>query len=204
MDRLFKYINPKRVVDIGANIGNFSKQILNKFPNCESIMVEANPYCEPYLLQTNIPYEIKALSNRKGHRELFIEKQNNIGTGASFYKENTQWYSEGMYTTVTTNTVTLDEQKYFTDNSIDLLKLDVQGSELDILEGGSDTLARSEYVLIETSLTNYNQDAPLADKIIDKMLSSNFSIIDIVEYHMYNGIIFQLDFLFKNNSIYLL
>lgn len=203
MDRLFKYINPKRVVDIGANIGNFSKQIINKFPGCESIMVEANPYCEPYLIQTNIPYEIKALSNKKAQKELFVEKQNTVGTGASFYKENTQWYSEGLYTTITTTTTTLDEQKYFIDHPIDLLKLDVQGSELDILEGGNNTVARSEYVLIETSLTNYNQDAPLADKVVDKMLFNNFSIVDIIEYHVHNGIIFQLDFLFKNNSVYL-
>ena len=204
MDKLFRYINPKTVIDVGANIGEFTTQILHKFPECQCMMVEANPYCEPYLKQNTQPYQIIALSDKEGYKELFIEKENKIGTGASIYKENTKWYSEGMYNTITVPTSTLDLQEYFKGRKIDLLKLDVQGSELDILNGGEKTLQRTNFVLAETSLTNYNENAPLIDSIIDKMLSCNFTIVDVIEYRSFNGIIFQLDILFKSNSVYLL
>ena len=197
MDKLFRYINPKTVVDVGANVGDFTTQIVSKFPTCQCMMIEANPYCEPFLKKSTQPYQIIALSDKEGYRELFVEKQNKTGTGASIYKENTQWYSEGMYDTVTVPTSTLDTQEYFRDKEIDLLKLDVQGSELDILNGGEKTLQRTNFVLAETSLTAYNQEAPLIDKVIDKMLECNFRIVDIIEYRSFNEIIFQLDILFK-------
>ena len=199
MERLFKYINPLTVVDVGANVGEFTNQLSKVFPQCEFVMVEANPYCEPYLKEVGKPYELVALSNQEGQKGLFIEKQNNIGTGASLYKENTQWYSEGMYDIINVPLSTLDVKNYFGTRNIDLLKLDVQGSELDILNGGTQTLERTDYILIETSLTYYNQNAPLIDEIVDKMLSTNFRIVDIIEYRKFNDIIFQLDILFKNN-----
>lgn len=199
MDRLFEYINPKRVVDIGAHVGEFTKQIYYKFPTCEIKMVEANPNCEPYLRLLGKPYDIVALSDKEGYAQLFIEKINNIGTGASLYKENTEWYSEGKYETVTVPTTTLDSKNYFENQTIDLVKLDVQGAELDILNGGEKTLERTQFALIETSLVEYNQGAPMIDKIVDKMKEYKFNIIDIIEYHTYNGLIFQLDILFKRN-----
>ena len=65
MDKLFKYINPKRVLDIGANVGDFSKKIYFRFPKCEIIMIEANPNCKPYLQLLEIPYQLIGVSDKK-------------------------------------------------------------------------------------------------------------------------------------------
>ena len=197
MDKLFKYVNPKTVLDIGAHIGDFTKQVYYNFPTCEVMMVEANPNCESYLRLLGKPYEIIALSDKETHKLFYIEKGNSIGTGASLYKENTVWYQEGKYDTLNIPTYTLDSRNYFENKKIDLLKLDVQGSELDILNGGPKTLERTQFALIETSLVEYNQGAPMIDKIIDKMKEYKFNITDILEYHLHNGIIFQLDMLFS-------
>jgi len=131
-------------------------------------MVEANPNCEPYLRLLGKPYEIVALSDKEGYADLYIEKINPVATGASLYKENTDWYGEGKYKTVTVPTKTLDSYNYFDEAPIDFIKLDVQGAELDILNGGEKTIKNTEHVLIEVSLVEYNQGAPLIDKIIDK------------------------------------
>lgn len=202
MEKLFKYINPKTVLDIGANVGEFSKKVYHKFPGSEIIMIEANPNCEQYLNALGHYYEIVGLSNTSTLKELYIENINPVGTGASFYKENTKWYDEGKYDRVPVRTTTLDSKNYFKDKSIDLLKLDVQGSELDILNGGIQTLTRTQFALIETSLTEYNQGAPMIDKIIDKMKQYQFNIVDIIEYHVFEGLIIQLDVLFEKNTLY--
>jgi FkbM family methyltransferase len=197
MDKLFKYINPSRAIDVGAHVGEFTKQIYYNFPECKIVMVEANPNCEPHLRLLGKSYDIVALSDKEGYGNLHIEKTNLTPTGASLYKENTEWYSEGKYEIITVPTSTLDIKNYFENQQIDLLKLDVQGAELDILNGGEKTLQRTQYALIETSLLEYNQNAPLIDRVVDKMKEYGFYIVDIIEYHKYNNIIFQLDILFK-------
>ena len=166
-------------------------------------MVEANPSCEPYLKQLNQPYEIVALSDKQGYADLYVETINPIATGASLYKENTDWYGEGKYKTITVPTKTLDSCNYFNNEPIDLIKIDVQGAELDILKGGKKTIQNTRYVLAEVSLVEYNQGAPLIGDVIDKMKEYRFNISDIMKYHsfpsLYGGAIFQLDVFFKNS-----
>lgn len=201
MDKLFRYITPERAIDIGAHVGNFTKKLYYNFPKCSIVMVEANPHCESNLRLLGKPYEIVALSNKTGYANLYVETINPVATGASLYKENTDWYAEGKYETITVPTKTLDECNYFEGQPIDFIKIDVQGSELDILNGGENTIKNTEYVLIEASLVEYNQGAPLVGDIVDKMKEYGFYILDIVEYHsfahLYGGAIFQLDILFK-------
>ena len=165
-------------------------------------MVEANKNCEPYLRLLSKPYDIVALSDKEGTAELYVEKVNPIATGASLYKETTEWYGEGKYEIQTINSATLDSRNYFNGEQVDFVKLDVQGAELDILKGGEKTIKNTKYVLIEASLVEYNQGAPLVGEIVDKMREYGFCILDITEYHsfpqLYGGAIFQLDLFFQN------
>ncbi len=201
MDKLFRYIEPKRLIDIGAHVGNFTKEVNYSFPLCEFMMVEANKNCEPYLRLLGKPYDIVALSDKEGTAELYVEKINPVATGASLYKENTEWYGDGKFDIQTVQTTTLDNRNYFDGAPIDLIKIDVQGAELDILNGGAKTIKNTQFVLIETSLVEYNQGAPMIGDIMDKMKSYGFGVEDILEYHsfshLYGGAIFQLDVLFQ-------
>jgi len=201
--KLINYSKPKRFLDIGAHTGDFTKSITQLAPECQAIMVEANPNCEPYIQKLNHGYEILALSNKQGKAELFVEKANVIGTGASLYKENTEWYSEGKFEKVEVELDTLDNRKYFADEIIDLIKIDTQGSELDILLGGRSTIMRSKYVLIEVSVNEYNLKAPLINQIVPVMKQYGFYIEDILDYLFLNkNNISQMDFFFKNSYIF--
>jgi FkbM family methyltransferase len=166
-------------------------------------MVEANPSCEPHLRLLNQPYEIVALSDKEGYADLYVETINPVATGASLYKENTEWYGEGKYKTIKVPTKTLDSCNYFNNESIDLIKIDVQGAELDILSGGRSTIMRSNYVLIEVSTIEYNVKAPLMDEIVPVMKSYGFYIEDILDYlKPSKKQITQMDLLFKNSYIF--
>lgn len=201
--KLINYSNPKRLLDIGAHVGDFTNNIVRLAPNCDAIMVEANPNCEPYLQKSKFGYDMVALSNKQGKAELFVEKANAIGTGTSLYRENTEWYADGKFEKVEVELDTLDNRSYFADEVIDLVKMDVQGAELDILEGGRKTITRSKYVLIETSLIVYNQGAPMIDAIVPKMKEYGFYMEDIVDYlKLSSNQIAQMDILFKNSYMY--
>ena len=50
-----------------------------------------------------------------------------------------------------------------------LLKLDVQGAELDVLAGASRVLEATEFVVMEVSFLEYNKGAPDFRRTIDAM-----------------------------------
>lgn len=202
-NRLIHYVRPKKCLDIGAHVGDFAENILKASPDCELIAIEANPNCEPYLNKKKLRYEMLALGAQPGTADFFIEAENEIGTGASLYKENTQWYEGDKSKTISVTVDTLDNRSYFGDEVIDLVKMDVQGAEFDILNGGRKTIMRSNYALLEVSLLQYNIGAPQMPAVVAKMKEYSFHIEDILDYQrLQDGTIFQLDILFKNKYIY--
>ena len=54
----------------------------------------------------------------------------------------------------------------------DLIKMDVQGAELDIIKGGLDIINNAKYLIVELQDTEYNRGAPLAATTI-KFLEEN-------------------------------
>ena len=62
-----------------------------------------------------------------------------------------------------------------------LLKLDVQGSELDILKGLGNKIDTFEAIILETSVRRYNQSSPLFIKIINFMYKKNFIFYDLCD-----------------------
>ena len=56
-----------------------------------------------------------------------------------------------------------------------LLKLDVQGGELAVLEGGPRTLEHVQAVLVEVSFVELYTGQPLADKVFDRLRTLGFT-----------------------------
>jgi hypothetical protein len=80
----------------------------------------------------------------------------------------------------------------------DLIKIDVQGYELEVLRGGKETLAKAQAVLIELSLIEVNAGAPLLDEALSFMRAAGFVAYDILEIHRrpLDGAMNQIDVLF--------
>lgn len=85
----------------------------------------------------------------------------------------------------------------------DFIKIDTQGSELDILDGATKCLEHTVMVLLEVSIHRYNKGAPLIADVIQYMNNKNFEIVDIIENHIINNYLAQIDILFaKKDSGY--
>jgi len=59
----------------------------------------------------------------------------------------------------------------------DLVKLDVQGCEIDILKGMSDTIKSCKHIIVELQYVQYNEGAILADEGIQYIESLGFKCI---------------------------
>ena len=193
MDKLLSIIQgSKSFLDIGANVGNFSMFMRRTFPEMEILMLEANLFCDKALEATGIPYEIVCLSNEEKEVKFYYEDTNFHGTGASYYLEKTPHYSKQQHSLLKTRM--LDD--VVGDRSFDFIKMDTQGSELDILRGGTKTVAKAKYVLLELSLVEYNENAPLKAEVMEYMKSIGFEPLELIDVHYHNGIMIQEDWIF--------
>lgn len=194
---VFDTFVPTTCLDIGANIGQFAIEWRKVFPKCEIISIEPNPHCEKKLKKLGVNYLQYGISDKVGELELILPKAKSSSKGASFYKEiNFNMLPDDEILKIKVPVTTLDT--LFLRDTFEVIKIDVQGAELDVINGGISILERAVYVIIEVSLVPYNTGAPLADVIVRRMEDFDFFVQAIVDTHtdQFDNII-QLDLLFS-------
>jgi FkbM family methyltransferase len=193
----FNTFTPTTCLDIGANTGQFAVEWRKIFPKCKITSIEPNPYCEKSLKKIGVEYFQYGISDTIGELELILPRAKSKSKGASFYKEiNFNKLSDEEILKIKVPVTTLD--KLFPNDIFDVIKIDVQGAELDVINGGSVILAKSSYVIVEVSLIPYNEGAPLADVIVRRLEDFNFFVKNIVGIHTdKSGKTIQLDLLFS-------
>lgn len=193
---------PRTLLDVGAHLGFFSSEFIKKFPLCKPTLIEANPQCQPALEKLNYPFKIFAASDRNSTETFYINKLDPTSTGNSLFRENTNHYRDENLRAIEIPLKTLDSE--FPHQTFDFIKIDVQGGELDVINGATRLLQSAKHVLIEVSLVDYNHKAPRADVVLQRMHELGFEMKEILEYHqkpeLYGGCIFQLDILFQNQN----
>jgi FkbM family methyltransferase len=199
LKKLKKYFSNDKIycLDIGANTGQFFHKFKDIFPEAVIHMIEANPHCERHLKKLSSSYEIIGLSNKDGILNFYTTTRKPRSKGASFYPEHTYKNLDQKDILILSVPVTKLDNHFF-NNQFNLVKIDVQGSELDIIEGGTNFFRDIDFLLIEVSLTEYNTGAPLAKEVIKKLEEMQFYIVDVIDEHIDNQQrVLQLDLLFS-------
>lgn len=200
LDIIKKYFYPKSILDIGANVGQFYHQSKNIFSESSFFLIEGNKYCEPALRDLNVEYFIGLFSDKIKNVSYFVRKSEPRCTGNSIYREKTNFFNDNDIDIFNEQTYTLD--LFFKDKYFDLIKIDVQGSELDIIKGGINIIKKARGVILEMSVEEFNTDAPLYNDVLKFMESLGFikketlSKINHPELHHH----IQDDVLFINNK----
>jgi FkbM family methyltransferase len=166
-------IEPKVIYDIGASLLHWTKKAKEVWPNAEYFLADATETTREFLAASGYPYHVGVLSDEDGKLIKFYEDPHNPG-GNSYYKENTPFYDEShakQRITLTLDTVTAKLPKP------DLIKIDVQGAELDILRGGMECLKNAKDVILEAQHVNYNEGAPKVEEVIEFMKQNGFELV---------------------------
>lgn len=160
---------PKVCYDIGAAVLHWSRHAERIWPETQVILFDAFEPVE--MFYKTHKYNIGLLSDKDNVDIKFYQNDMLFG-GNSYYKENdNNIFPESNYIIKKSKTLdTIVKEKSFP--LPDLIKIDVQGAELDILKGASNTLANCKYLIVELQDINYNQGAPLAPITI-KYLEDN-------------------------------
>jgi len=171
------------VIDIGAAEGKWALQCMKVFPAAQYWLIEARPAHEPALTtlkahHRNLDFDICTLGGENKQVPLY-EHGNQTSALPSEYAQS----SEATVMTVNQRTVDSLIKPEFRDGPL-LLKLDVQGYELEVLRGGEALLAdpNLQLLLTEVSFRRIYDDSPLAHEVIRFAAQHGFRIFDICSY----------------------
>lgn len=165
---------PKVCYDIGSAVLHWTRHAERIWPGTQVILFDA---FEPaQIFYKTHKYNIGVLSDEDNKQIKFYQNDFYFG-GNSYYKEyNDQVFPESEYINKVSKTLdTLVKEKDFP--YPDLIKIDVQGAELDILKGASKILANAKYLIVELQDVHYNQGAPLADTTINYLENIGWKLI---------------------------
>jgi FkbM family methyltransferase len=198
LSKVQNYFYPYRILDIGANIGQFHQLAKHCYPSSYIFSIEASPDCESELKLVTDNYYIGLLAKDNNEYDFYSRKETGTGTGNSIYRELTQFYSDDQLNIIKQHGIKLDD--LFTDDTeFDLIKIDTQGSELDIISGGVQLCKKAKGILLEVSITQYNEGAPLYDEVIKFMGDFGFKKVEILDESHNHGA-YQQDILFINEN----
>lgn len=191
-------LNPRTILDIGAFEGGWARMAAEIWPDAKIIMIEANGEKQPAL--SAVAAELKAdlhvalLGPKDGADVLFHVME----SGSSVFEEKSAYQRRtDRRKTARLDTLLADMP------AADFIKLDTQGYELEILKGADRLLATASAVLMEASLIQINDGAPLLHDVLSFMNDRGFVAYEIAEIHrrQLDRAMNQIDILFvRDNS----
>ena len=208
LEKLVKDIKaPETIIDIGSNKGQFILLIEKLFPNkvvysFEPINEMINKQKKFFKYKKNITFHNLALGSSICSKEFLITSRMD---SSSFLKVASNTNKSKNYSVIEKRDIkvsTLDE--IFLNEKIShpiLIKMDVQGYELEVLKGANDLLKKTDYLLLEVSENEMYQNQPTEKIIIEYLKELNFEIFKANNWLSIKNTNFkQRDILFYKNN----
>lgn len=181
------------VIDVGCYKGDWSKRFRQNYPDANLYLIDGSDDKAEELKQYGTFIQAY-LGQYNEKRDYYYHKDKNDSTGNSLYKENSNVPFETKTIETKRLTDVVPQQQY------DYIKMDVQGAELEIIEGSLDLFMNTKWVQLECPVFNNNVGAPLFEQIINYMANSNFKVFDIENIY-YNTRLMGIDFIFNNENL---
>jgi len=177
---------PWTLVDVGANDGGFLSSVFQLVSPREVFVFEPLPACQSSLqrmLSNRASAHLFqcAVGSAKGELELHCTGDSKMSSALQPAPHIEGLYQRGDFTIVrkvTVPVVRLDDALP-EGLSVDLLKIDVQGFELEVFKGAEQTLARTRSVLLEVNYVEHYKGGARFEDVYDVMRRHSFRIYGV-------------------------
>lgn len=173
------------VLDVGANVGQFGKEL--RVGGYNGVIISYEPLLEAHaeLLKASAgdinwhAFEPTALGSRNGKVEINVAQNSVSSSILPMLPSHVQAAPQSAYADRLTVPIkrlddTLDE--HFKESVAPLLKVDTQGYEWDVLDGAPVALAKCKGVLLELSLVHLYEGQRIWQEMIARLESLGFSL----------------------------
>tara|TARA_B100000029_G_scaffold413419_1_gene416416 strand:- start:1359 stop:2105 length:747 start_codon:yes stop_codon:yes gene_type:complete len=171
---------PKSIFDVGANRGEWSNNLKEIFKDANFFLFEPQIEMEPFL---------KRFTDNNPGSEYFLlalgekEKVEEIGIwpgyyGTTFLHQNLDLEKREINVQSINNLIQ--------NNRIpipDVLKMDVQGFEMNILNGATQCFKHTEIIILETYLYSFLHNQPIFSEIVNFMYDNGYVIFDFEPFN---------------------
>jgi FkbM family methyltransferase len=192
-----KGIELNYIFDIGAYRGTWSRDVRKFFPDAQFTLVEPNEVHNNSIHSLGFqPFNL-VLGKSSGCEVIFYSKGQ---TGDSYFLEKNTEYL-GSEKRLTSKSLS----DFIEENSLhypDFLKVDTQGSELEILMGAQKGLKLISVILVELPITSMNIGAATLSEVTSFLEENNFVPIHLSEIHNVIDILVQVDIAFLRRDIF--
>ena len=181
-DSIKPYFTPRSFMEVGSKDGKDTKYICDYWgigPK-DAVIVEANKYCYQDIEKDmkDTPYAklvFGAASNYNGEVEFncVISSDSEL-VGVSSIKKSTV-INNLKYEQVKVPCFKLD--KLIKENSIDLIKIDVEGHSYEVLEGMGDAIKSVKAIQVETELVSNFDNQKLDNEVDQYLISAGFELV---------------------------
>lgn len=172
------------VFDIGANEGAFTGGVLAIAPQAQIIAAEPGPAPRARMQARfgalpNVEILDVAVAATSGTATFHLRAHDHNSSLRTAREEMTTVIDAGWKAAgdLQVRTVTLDE--LVGERPVDVVKIDVQGSEMDVLRGGEATLARATAVLLEMNFFSQYHGDDTFNPLHAEMDRLGFSLVNV-------------------------
>jgi len=185
------------IIDVGSNKGQFSLLVLKYFSKIKIFSFE--PQLNLIKIQkkilTNTKFYNICLGNKNFKHALYVTERADSSSLLEPLLINNPIYKTKKKVKVKVKK--LDNVLNLPFAKIKLLKIDVQGYELEVLKGSKKNLNGIDYILLEISSKEMYKNQPPKAKIISFLRNKNFKLIKVLN-KSYTDDYWQADYLFFN------
>jgi FkbM family methyltransferase len=197
------------ILDVGANTGQFALAADVHFPEARIYSFEPlpdvfNELQENTRRKRNIKLFNCALGNHNGPISFYRNEYTRLSSSLKIKKTNKNLrYDQNLTSLTKIEVIKLDNFETLIDMQPPvLLKIDVQGMEIDVLNGGLKLLSKVDFIVCEVALVQLYDDQPLFDDIHCFMRNTGYELVAPLFMNKgKGGKIIEVDLFYRKKSI---
>ncbi len=176
-----KDFTPDRILDIGAWNGFWTRNVKEIWPDAHYTCVEAGPKHEKKLKEITSDYHIAVLGDSNRDVKMYLREIDKGSKKKVTYTKGSTLF--GIFKDYEIRQMTTLDTLVGKDAQFDLIKQDVQGAEIMVMQGAPDIFTRAKYVIQEVNLFKDKDfpDMPAESEMDEFMFQLGFNNSEIIE-----------------------